>query len=260
MDYYNRLGVNKSASPDEIKKAYKKLAMQHHPDRGGDNNTFSQINAAYDTLKDADKRFMYDREQNKPKVDFNSRAQQRRHKNPDILLSVKIDLRDVMTGKEILGRYTLNNGLNQTANIKIPPGVHNGDTLRFAGMGDNINPSMPRGDLYVKISIQPHKTFKRENNHLRIIKRCSILDLITGTTIKIETLLGSSVNLTIPKGLNPGTTLSLSGHGLPQINTNQIGHLYVQILGETPNITDIELLEKVQELKNGINTRTSSTS
>ena len=95
---------------------------------------------------------------------------------------------------------------------------------------------------------------------MKIIKRCSILDLITGTTIKIETLLGSSVNLTIPKGLNPGTTLSLSGHGLPQINTNQIGHLYVQILGETPNITDIELLKKVQELKNGINTRTSSTS
>ena len=50
MDYYKTLGVNRNASQDEIKKAFKKQAMKHHPDKGGDANTFQQINEAYETL------------------------------------------------------------------------------------------------------------------------------------------------------------------------------------------------------------------
>ena len=263
MDYYSRLGVKKNASPDEIKSAYKKLAMQHHPDRGGDHNVFSQINAAYDTLKDNEKRFMYDHQQTAKSSNFtshNRRNTSRRQANPDILLRVHIDLRDVMTGRDILGNYKLSNGLDQTANIKIPPGIHNNDTLRFSGLGDNINPSLSRGDLYVKVQIKPHKRFVRDNNHLRITKKCSILDLITGTDIQVETLIGNNVNLKIPKGLNPGTTLSLSGYGLPELNSNRIGHLYVTIQGETPNISDIDTLEKIKEIKDGINIRTASSS
>jgi len=263
MDYYKRLGVDKNASPDQIKSAYKKLAMQHHPDRGGDTNIFSQINAAYDTLKDTDKRAFYDHQQSSPRSNFqstNRRSTQRRQTNTDILLRIHIDLRDVMTGKEILGNYKLSNGLDQTANIKIPAGIGNNDTLRFHGLGDNLHPSLPRGDLYVKVQVKPHKSFVRENNHLRITKKCSILDLLTGTVIKVETLLGQTVNLTIPKGLNPGTTLSLSGHGLPDLNSNRIGHMYVTIQGETPTLSDLDLLEKVKEIKDAINTRTTSSS
>lgn len=70
MDYYNRLGVNKSASPDEIKRAYKKLAMRHHPDRGGNQKTFQEINEAYDTLKDPNKKAAYDNPQ--PQMNINS--------------------------------------------------------------------------------------------------------------------------------------------------------------------------------------------
>ena len=73
MDYYKRLGVNKSASPEELKRAYKKLAMQHHPDRGGDQKTFQEINEAYDTLKDPAKRQQYDNPQ--PRADFNMNSQ-----------------------------------------------------------------------------------------------------------------------------------------------------------------------------------------
>ena len=257
MDYYSILGVSKNADEKSIRKAYKTQSMKHHPDRGGNNDTFSKINAAYDTLKDTEKRFLYDHQQNAPKSNFNSRRNPNsRARNPDILLSVKIHLRDVMTGKDVLGNYVLSNGLNQTANIKIPPGIHHNDTLRFAGLGDNINPSMPRGDLYVKIQIQSHKIFKRENNHLRIVKKCSILDLLTGTDIQVETILGQSVKLKIPKGLNPGTILSLSGHGLPDLHSNKIGHMYVTIEGVTPNISDLELLQKVEEIKNGISIST----
>ena len=64
MDYYSTLGVSKNASPEELKKAYKKLSMQHHPDRtGGDDSRFKQINEAYSTLKDPQKRQEYDNPQ-----------------------------------------------------------------------------------------------------------------------------------------------------------------------------------------------------
>ena len=59
-DYYATLGVSKTATPDEIKRAFRKLASQHHPDKGGDTAKFQSIQAAYDTLGDAAKRAAYD--------------------------------------------------------------------------------------------------------------------------------------------------------------------------------------------------------
>lgn len=252
MDYYNILGVNKSASQQEIKSAYKKLAMQHHPDRGGDNHTFSQINTAYDTLKDTNKRFMYDHQQNAPKQTFNQHTGRRtRFTNENILISVKITLEDVLFGKEILGTYTLSNGLPQTASIKIPPGINNGDTLRFAGLGDNNNPSIPRGDLYVNIIVLKDKMFTRDNNHLKCTAKCSILELMTGTSLKIKTLQGN-VEIKIPPGTNPDTTFSVAGYGLPEINKRKVGNLYVTVKGITPKINDAEILYKVKQLNDEI--------
>ena len=66
MDHYSTLGVNKTATPDEIKKAYRKLAMQHHPDKGGDITKFQEITNAYETLSDTNKRFQYDNPQARP--------------------------------------------------------------------------------------------------------------------------------------------------------------------------------------------------
>ena len=64
MTYYEILGVAKDAKPDEIKKAYRKLASQHHPDKGGDKTKFQEIQSAYDTLSDTNKRQQYDMQQN----------------------------------------------------------------------------------------------------------------------------------------------------------------------------------------------------
>ena len=71
MDHYNTLGVNRDASQDDIKRSYKKLAMRHHPDRGGDNDTFAKINEAYNTLKDPTTRQQYDRPP-QPEMNINS--------------------------------------------------------------------------------------------------------------------------------------------------------------------------------------------
>jgi len=265
MDYYKILGVSNKASPEEIKSAYKKLAMQHHPDRGGDTNKFSQINAAYDTLKDNNKRNMYDHQQNAPKSNFNFRTNnmhnfftegmRRRQRNNDIVLRVTIELADVITGKDVLTSYKLTNGLEQAANIKIPPGLETGDTIRFPGLGDNLNPSLQRGDLYIKVKVLPHKKFIRENNHLKFSLKCSIFELMLGKEVEIEGVLGNRIKLKIPPGTNPGQVLSLPGYGLPLANQNKIGNLYVTIQGTTPKIDDPKILKKVQLLNDEINLR-----
>ena len=108
MNYYSVLGVPKNASDKDIKTAFRRLAKEHHPDRtGGDDTRFKQINEAYDTLKDPDKRSMYDNPQRQNSYNFNSQnvndifssffgnMQQRQRRNANIGLSVKVSLEDI---------------------------------------------------------------------------------------------------------------------------------------------------------------------
>ena len=109
MDYYERLGVSRNASPDEIKRAYKKLAIKHHPDKGGDHATFAGINEAYDTLKDPAKKQQYDNptpqgfgpngfegmggfEDLFSQFGFKFNQPQRQQRNQDVQLRYNIDL------------------------------------------------------------------------------------------------------------------------------------------------------------------------
>ena len=110
MDYYSVLGVSKTATQDEIKRAYRNLVMENHPDKGGDHTKFSMINEAYETLKDPVKRAEYDSPtQQFNSQQFNSRnfndqmfndlfsnvfcqCRQQQMKNKDIRLSITLDL------------------------------------------------------------------------------------------------------------------------------------------------------------------------
>ena len=131
MDYYDILGVDKTASDSELKKAYKKQSMQHHPDRGGDEAKFKEVNEAYSALKDPEKRQMYDQfgttdpqqqgfSQNGTTFHFNggdmndifstffgdgfaqpnSPFRQRQMRNQDITIAADIDLEDIVNGKD----------------------------------------------------------------------------------------------------------------------------------------------------------------
>lgn len=269
MNYYSRLGVDKKASPEELKKAYKKLAMQHHPDRGGDQKTFQEINEAYDTLKDPEKRKQYDNPQ--PQADFNMNSQnmndifnsffgggmrQQMRRNPDVTINVRLNLRDVMIGKDVVGKYRLRSGREEVANIKIPAGVEDNLVMRYRGLGDDSISGVQRGNLNVKITVEKHPKFVRDRSHLRTKCSINVLELILGTEIIIHNLLGEQVKVKIPAGTNPGTIMSIAGHGLPDINTGRVGNLYLEIKGITPKITDWDLLDKIKEISNGIGTST----
>lgn len=255
MDYYKTLGVPKTATPEEIKKAYKKLAMEHHPDRGGDTAKFAEINEAYEVLKNPQKRTEYDT----PKSEYNFNSQNfedifstffanknmQARRNRDVKLTVSITLEEVLSGKDLIANYTLTNGQHTTATIKIPPGVQHGEAIRYRGVGDNAVSSLPRGDLIVFVNILRHRNFERDGKNLRTVHVVNVLDLIVGTKINVTTLTGSSISVNIPKGTQPGTILSVAGYGLPDSKTGTTGNLYITIKGKTPKIDNEDILARI---------------
>jgi curved DNA-binding protein len=256
MDYYSTLGVSKNASDKELKQAYKKASMQHHPDRGGDENKFKEINEAYSTLKDPQKRQQYDN----PQPQFNSQnmggmggfedlfaqfgfRQQQQQRNPDI-----ITLEECISGKQLLATYRLRNGKEETVDITIPPGANDGNMVRYQGLGEQIIQG-PRGNLIVKIQVRRHPIFEKDGINLIMKHKVSVFDLLLGCQNNIPTLEGGTIRLSIPQGTKPGVTFNVSGHGLPDIHNGRKGNMYVVIDAYTPKIEDPVYLIKLKEIK-----------
>ena len=255
MDYYDLLGVSRQASEKELKNAFKKKAMQYHPDKGGDPEKFKQINEAYQNLSDPQKRQMYDQfgtvdpqQQGGPQgFSFNFQGGpggfdindlmgqfgfgqfgQRQMRNEDITIGCRITLREVYTGKNVLATYRLRNGQEQTVDIKLPPGVSPGDKIRYAGMGQKDIPNAPPGDLFVQIQVQAERDWEIVNRDLLTSVSINVLELITGTDASIQTPEGRTIRLNIPRK-QPNTCLTLQvkasdrrtggqGNGNPRIN------------------------------------------
>lgn len=268
MDYYSILGVSKTSTQDEIKRAYRKLAMKHHPDKGGHPAQFQKIQEAYDTLGDKQKRQQYDQPQpdfhfrsagsqnpfeGTPFGDFFNQAHGRQHhrtfRNKDINVNVIIGLGEVITGKSELIRYNLANGNNEHVRVEIPPGARDGDTVKYNRLGDNAEPRLPRGDLYVKIRVRMPNNWDREGNNLVTKIRVNVFDMITGTSVNFNSLDGKTIRLTIPAGTVPGTVMNVRGYGIPDLRTSRRGSIYVQVDAEMPKNIDEETVLRIQELK-----------
>lgn len=276
MDYYKTLGVNKAATQDDIKRAYKKLVMQHHPDRGGDAEQFKRVTEAYETLKDPAKRKQYDQPQTNnfdfrsqnfahgqnpfagsPFEDlFRGRAQRPNFRGEDITVRTIIDLKDIITGKIDTVQYRLKNGKIETVRVEIPAGARQGDAIKYNGLGDVSDPRIPRGDLYIRVHIREPREWARDGNNLVTKRKVNVFDIMLGCAIIIETLDDKRVNLNIPKGTKPGTILSIPGYGIPDLRTKKRGNLYVQIETEIPKIHDQEILAKIKELQEIIKEKT----
>ncbi len=276
MDYYSTLGVGRNATPDEIKKAYRKMAMQHHPDRGGDETTFKQISEAYEVLSDPQKKQMVDMgvdpknqhqgggfSQNGPfEFHFGSHNFEdifgnfgfggfRNHvqRNKTISLIVDLTLEDVLNGKDLDAEVSIPGGKKKIINISIPSGIDEGQQIRYQGMGDTTIPNIPAGDLIVNIRVRPHRFFRREGDNLVIEKVISVWDAMLGTKIEINTLDGKDLEITVPAGTQPDTVLSCRHEGLPNMRTKQRGQLLVKVKIKIPKTLNNEQIETIKKLK-----------
>ncbi len=276
MDYYSTLGINRNASQDEIKKAYRKMAMQHHPDRGGDEKKFKQISEAYEILSDPQKKQMVDmgvdpKNQHHGGGGFNQGPFEfhfgsgnfedifgnfgfggfRHHvqRNKTISLVVDLTLEDVLRGKDLDAEVVIPNGRKKIININIPAGIEEGQQIRYQGMGDNSIPNIPAGDLIVNVRVIPHRTYRREGDNIVVEKTVSAWEAMVGSKIDIETLDNKRLEINVPAGSQPDTILSCRGEGLPNMRNRQRGHLLVKIKVQIPKIVENEKIDLIEKLK-----------
>ena len=255
MDYYELLGVSRSASEKELKSAFKKKAMQYKPDKGGDSEKFKQVNEAYQILSDTQKRQMYDQfgtadpqNINQPNqfhfnagnmgdifsqmfndtnnFGFSFTQPRRQQKNKDIRLHYTLNLKEVYTGTGATISFKLPNGRNEVIDV-------------------------PRGDLIVTIKVTMPPKWRRDKQNLYTKINVGLLDLITGTNIEVNTPEGKTISLNIPAGTKPNTTFSIPGHGIPVVRSNVRGALYVEIGVIMPRLND-EQINAIERIKRDI--------
>lgn len=275
MDYYEVLGVSKTATQDEIKSAFRKLAMEHHPDKGGDEAKFREINEAYETLKDADKRSSYDRfgsagpqghgfRHGMDDLEEILRASGFRHpffnmddffnagmrpRNRDVNLNYQISLEDAFTGKQTELSYTIN-GVSHTVKLTLPPGVDTGMRFRYTGKGDTSIKDIAPGDLYITVFVQDHPTFLRDGARLGYKLAVDALDAILGWEPIIPTIDGKELKVKVPAGVQHGQILRVPSRGMPVPGGASRGDMLIEVNIVTPQILDPKLkkaLEKVRD-------------
>lgn len=255
-DYYSILGVDRNAAADDIKRSYRRLASQHHPDKGGDTARFQEIEEAYRVLSDPEKRAAY----NNPRpsagdFSFNSRpfdfdsifnmfgAQfqhpQRQQRAAQARMSLWIQLSDVASG----GRRTVSVGStsgSQMIEIEIPLGIDDGASVAYPGLA-------PGGiDLIVTFRIHPNPRWQRNGFNLYTDHKVNVWTLIAGGDITVRDILNRELSVHIPPMTQPGQILRCRGRGLPDRGNNP-GDMMIKLQAEIPNHIPLDLLELIRQ-------------
>lgn len=346
-DYYEVLGVAKTATAEELKKAFRKQAMQFHPDRNPGNaeaeHKFKEVNEAYDVLRDDQKRAAYDQYGHAAfeggmggrgggqGFDFTSFSDifddlfgefmggrggggQRGggNRGSDLRYNLEITLEDCFKGKTAKirvptsiaceacdgsgaeagaqpiacptckgagkvraqqGFFTIERACptcggagrviekpckvcggagrthkEKTLSVDIPAGVDEGNRIRLAGEGEAGLRGGAPGDLYVFLSVKPHRLFRREGQHLHCRVPVSMTTAALGGAVEVPTLDGGQARITLPEGTQTGKQFRLRGKGMPSLQQSGFGagngDLYIQVMVETP----VKLSKKQREL------------
>ena len=289
-DLYATLGVARDASQDAIKRAYRKLAKEMHPDLNPDKDVaerFKQVTAAYDILSDAEKRGKYDRGEIDASGQERPQYQYYRDFAEDPAAGrfyAREGVGDADSLHEILeglfgGRgervrmrargadvsYTLpidfldaakgakkrvTVGDRHTIDLTIPAGVTDRQTLRLKGQGMPGFEGGPPGDAYVEVHIQPHAYFTRKDNNVHVDLPVSLAEAVLGGKVEVPTIDGP-VSMNVPKGANTGTTLRLRGKGIVDQKSGQRGDQYVRLQVVLPKTSDPELEDLVRRWAEG---------
>jgi len=293
-DPYEVLGVSKSASEAEIKKAFRNLAKKHHPDThsgdAGAKKRFQEISAAYDIVGDKDKRAKFDRgeidaggnargfdpragggpgardfhftwndQEGQTAEGFRAddifadlfggrgagrgrRGQSRQGESYEIAITVSFE----EAARGGTRRVLLPEG--REIDVRIPPGLKDGQQIRLKGQGGAGLNGGPPGDVLLSVSVAPHPLYARDGNDLRMDLPISLKEAVLGGKVAVPTL-GGTVTLTVPANSNSGAVLRLKGKGIAARGSEAAGDLYVKLVVTLPEKPDAELKKFVEGWK-----------
>jgi len=261
MSFYNILGIPRTATVDDAKRAYRDLAKKHHPDtKNGNADKFKDISEAYEHLGNENNKQKYDAamsmsegmgddflESFRNSADFSSMFDGvfgTRAKGPDIRLSIQLTLFDVYYGSEKLidtGRVRFS--------LKIPKGISNGTNLKLSGKGGahQMNSNAPNGDMIVTCYILPSSEIIVNGNDIWVDVHLPFYDLLLGSSVTIRNQF-YVVMVDVPRGSYDGKVLRISGKGIPIYKSEGYGNLMVKLNGIKPNLNEeqYDLLERIK--------------
>ncbi|MEX2515467.1 MAG: DnaJ C-terminal domain-containing protein [Gammaproteobacteria bacterium] len=244
-DYYEIMGLQRDATDDDIRRAYRKLARKYHPDVSKENDAearFKEIGEAYEVLKDKEKRAAYDQlgsnwkagEEFRPPPDWQQssghadpadindffeslfgrgKSSGFHQRNADRHARIMIDLEDAYTGATRtitlqtpgIDAQGRETAKEQKFNVTIPRGIVAGQHMRL---------NDPAGDLYLEIAFRPHRLYQVKERDVYINLPVAPWEAALGATVKVPTP-GGVVDLRIPANFTSGRKLRLKGRGIP---------------------------------------------
>lgn len=265
MDYYSVLGVDKNADDATIKKAFKRLAMKHHPDKGGNEEEFKKVNEAYATLSDPQKRAEYDNphaggfgfSHGAQGFDFNDIFRgdnpfgshfehifgQRGHQPRQQIFRTpfSVSLRQAYTGGRQQIQLDTNHG-KKIIDLTIPKGVRTGQQIRYDGtMG-------PGSVLVIDFHVTQDSFFERKGDHLYSKHNISVLDLIVGHKFKFTTISGSTLEVKVKERTPPNTQIKLPGYGMPTMH-GSYGDQFILLNPILPVTIESEIVDSIKKYK-----------
>lgn len=254
-NYYDVLGVSKTATQNEIKKAYRELCKKYHPDKhGGDDTKIKEINEAYSVIGDEQKRKEYDAQSSGGfnfggfgNGGFNFRNFQLAS---DVKVTIRISLEEAYSGC----KHPINiNG--KIYAVDVPKGTPNGKILIIRGLGKSgydIYGTQKTGDLIVTVNVQNRDNLTLNSNGiLEVLYVVDWIDAILGGEDEID-LFDKKVKIRIPKFTQNGGYTIIGGKGFRKFNSDECGSLKVNFLIRMPKSLTDEQLQELRKIKESL--------
>ncbi len=259
-DPYAELGVAPTATTDDIRRAYRQLAKELHPDARPNDLTaeerFKRVTAAFHFLNDPGRRRRFDR--GDIDAEGNSRARRRSRRDPreerasgafsgadtergeDTRYRLELDFVEAAIGGR--KRVVMKDG--KALDLSIPEGVKTGQTLRLKGQGRSGRRGAPPGDAYVEISVAQHPYFSRAGDDIYMDAPVTLKEAVLGAKIRVPTVEGL-VTVTVPRGSNSGDVLRLRGRGVK--GEKGRGDQLVKLVVHLPQRNDADLARFLED-------------
>jgi molecular chaperone DnaJ len=277
-DFYKVLGVDKKASADEIKKKYRSLARDLHPDKNqGDSareEKFKAVSEAYDILSDSKKRAEYDEARSmferggfraptgggnyqggdfsdlfgggNPQDIFSNLfgggGRRGPRKGSDLQTEANISFKESVFGTTLDLKLNVDGTGSQTISARVPAGVNDGAKIRVKGKGapGEAGP----GDLFIELNVKPHAVFSRKGENLLLTLPVTFAEAALGADLKVPTLAGDDVTVRLAAGTPTGRVLRVKGRGIKKGAVT--GDLLITIEVQVPRALEGKALDAIK--------------